>query len=138
MTSPLRQDRRVQAAGPVPGVPRARPGRPAGGGAGRLSRVIAPLLREHGLTVTPYPAGAGEPRELVVTNPAFPGWGRVVIDREGFMEWDLQATVETDDGARQIAGVITGILASGQGEAGDRYGRPPHWQPPEDAERPHP
>jgi hypothetical protein len=99
--------------------------------------VIAPLLHEHGLAITPYPADAREPRELVVTNPAFPGWGRAVIDRDGFMEWDLQATVETDDGARAIAQVIIGILANGQGEADDRYA-PPHWQPPEDAGRPHP
>jgi hypothetical protein len=48
------------------------------------------------------------------------------------MEWDLQATVETDDGACAIAQVIIGILANGQGEADDRYA-PPHWQPPEDA-----
>jgi hypothetical protein len=39
------------------------------GGVSRLSRVIAPLLREHGFTVTPYPAVADEPRELVVINP---------------------------------------------------------------------
>jgi hypothetical protein len=104
----------------------------------RLSRVIAPLLHEHGLAVTPYPPDADQPRELVVTNPAFPDWGRVVIDRDGYMEWDLQATVETDDGARGIADVIIGVLASGEGEAGDRYGRPAHWQSAEDAGRPHP
>ena len=27
------------------------------------------------------------------------------MDRDGFMEWDLQATVETDEGARGPAGV---------------------------------
>ena len=74
MTSPPRQDRRVDAAGPACSVPGARLD-PATAGASRLSRVIAPLLREHGLTVTPYPAGGGEPRELAVTNPAFPGGG---------------------------------------------------------------
>lgn len=135
MTRPLRQDRRVEAARPTRGVAETRPERPP---STRLSRVIAPLLRDHGLTVTPYPACAHEPRELVVTNPAFPAWGRVVIDRDGFMEWDLQATVETDDGAREIAGVIIGLIAGGEGEADDRYGQPPHWQSPEDAARPHP
>ena len=137
MTSPPRSVRRAEAAAPARCAPAARPDR-AADGASRLSRVIAPLLREHGLTVTPYPAGDGEPRELAVTNPAFPGWGRAVVDRDGFMEWDLHGTVETDDGARQIAGVIIGVLAGGDGEAGDRYGRPPHWQPAEDAGRPHP
>jgi hypothetical protein len=93
------------------------------------------MLREHGLTVTPYPADAGEPQELAVANPAFPGWGRVVIDRDGFMEWDLRGTVETDDDARVIAGVIVSLLAGGEGEVGDRYGRPRRCP---DAARPHP
>ena len=134
MTSPPRQDCRAAAACPARGAPDGAPSREVG----RLSRLIAPLLREHGLTVTPYPADADEPRELAVTNPAFPGWGRVVIDRDGFMEWDLHGTVETDDDARGIARVIVSLLAGGEGEAGDRYGRPQHWQPPEDAARPHP
>lgn len=104
----------------------------------RLSRVIAPLLREYGLEVQLYPTEGAEPRELLVRNPRFPSWGRIVIDREGLMEWDLQGDIRTDEGARQIAALIALILASTQSDSADRYGALPHWQPPGEADRPHP
>jgi hypothetical protein len=54
----------------------------------RLSRVIAPILRAAGLDVRTVGPAGGDVHELVVANSARPDWGRIVIDREGLMEWD--------------------------------------------------
>ena len=102
----------------------------------RLAKIIAPILRAHSLDVREVEGIAGETRELVVTNRDFPGWGRVVVDRDGLLEWDHWGDIDDEDGAAALARIITGILASGDDPDPDRYGtlRP---QQPETA-RPHP
>jgi hypothetical protein len=107
----------------------------------RLTTVIAPLLRENGLDVHEVEGtGNGGIRELVVTNPRFPFWGRIVIDREGFLEWDHWGEIGDNQGATEIAQVIIGVLASGPDGTGDRYGkvRDSDRPPPEGWDRPHP
>jgi len=64
----------------------------------RLTRVIAPILRSARLDTREVSRADGEVRELVVTNPRYPTWGRVIIDREGFMEWDYWGTSATTPG----------------------------------------
>jgi hypothetical protein len=77
----------------------------------RLTRVIAPLLTRAGLDVRAISGIDGQVRELIITNPRQPTWGRVVIDREGLMEWDYWGQVADDPGAADIATVIIAILA---------------------------
>jgi hypothetical protein len=79
----------------------------------RLTKVIAPILREHGLDVCQVEGVKGDTREPVVTNPRFPHWGRVVVDRDGLLEWDHWGNLDHDDGAGALAQVISSILASG-------------------------
>jgi hypothetical protein len=101
----------------------------------RLTKIIAPLLRERGLDVREVEGVTRDVRELVVTNPRFPHWGRIVIDREGLLEWDHWGDLDHDDGAEKLASVTLTILASAPGEDGDRYRRP---CVPGDYDRPHP
>lgn len=89
----------------------------------RLTKIIAPMLREHGLDVREVEGISGDVRELVVTNPAFPHWGRIVIDRDGLLEWDHWGDIDHDDGATALACVITGVLASGDNPDRGRYGK---------------
>lgn len=77
----------------------------------RLTRVIAPMLRAAGLDIREVQGVGGEVRELVVTNPRFPTWGRVVIDCDGLMEWDYWGNLADDTGAAQLATVITAVMA---------------------------
>jgi hypothetical protein len=53
-----------------------------------LTRVIAPVLRANGLGIREVHAADGGIRELVVTSPRCPAWGRVTVDRDGLMERD--------------------------------------------------
>jgi hypothetical protein len=91
----------------------------------RLTKIIAPILRAHGLDVRPVEGLNGDIRELVVTNPSFPHWGRIIVDCDGLLEWDLWGDLDRDDGAAALARVITGILSSGDQPDPDRYGRRP-------------
>ena len=54
----------------------------------RLTKTIAPILRQHGLYVRLVEGVKGETTALIVVNPSFPQWGRVFIDHEGFIGWD--------------------------------------------------
>lgn len=92
----------------------------------RLTKIIAPILRDHGLDVREVEGVKGETRELVVTNPAFPYWGRIIIDRDGLLEWDHWGDIDHDEGAAALARAITGTLASGDDPDPDRYGRLRH------------
>jgi hypothetical protein len=78
----------------------------------RLTRVIAPLVARAGLDVRAVAGIDGQVRELVITNPRQPDWGRVAIDREGLMEWDYWGRIADDPGATDIATVITAIMAT--------------------------
>lgn len=89
----------------------------------RLTKVIAPILREHGLDVREVEGTRRRVRELVVTNPGFPHWGRLSIDDEGLLEWEHWGDTSTDAGAADIAAVALTILASTPGTNGDRYGK---------------
>jgi hypothetical protein len=102
----------------------------------RLTKIIAPILREHGLDVREVEGVTGDTRELVVTNPSFRHWGRVGIDRDGLLEWDHWGDINHDDGAAVLARVIVGILASGDKPDPDRYGKLRPQQP--EVLRPHP
>ena len=104
----------------------------------RLTRVIAPLLRVRGLDIREVHGADGEVRELVVTNPRFPAWGKVIIDRDGFMEWDYWGHVGDDTAAAQLAAVITAIMASRPGDDATRYSTRPTFQPTAERNRPHP
>lgn len=101
-------------------------------------RVIAPMLRSAGLDIREMRRADGEICELVATNPRYPAWGRVVIDREGFMEWDYWGRISDDAGAADIAAVIIAIMASRPGDDGQRHDRRPTFQPAADRDRPHP
>jgi hypothetical protein len=87
----------------------------------RLTRVIAPLLVRAGLDVRAISGVDGQVRELVVTNPRQPTWGRVVIDHEGLMEWDYWGQVADDPGAADIAAVIIAIMATRPSGHPDRH-----------------
>jgi hypothetical protein len=89
----------------------------------RLTKITAPVLREHALDVRAVEGVTGEARELVVTNPSFPHWGRVVIDRDGLLEGDHWGDINHDDGAAAPARVIVGILVGGDKPDPDRYGK---------------
>jgi hypothetical protein len=89
----------------------------------RLTKIVAPILREHGLDVRPVEGLNGDTRELVVTNPSFPHWGRIVVDCDGLMEWDHWGDLDRDDGAATLARVITAILGSDDQADPDRYGK---------------
>jgi hypothetical protein len=104
----------------------------------RLTRVIAPMLRARGLDIREVSRVDGEIRELVVTNPRFPMWGRVVVDRDGLMEWDYWGEISQDAGAAHLAAVIIAIMATRPGDDSERYGRQPGLQPAEERGRPHP
>jgi hypothetical protein len=102
----------------------------------RLTKIIAPILHEHGLDVHQVEGVKGETRELVITNPRYPHWGRIIIDRDGLLEWDHWGDLNHDNGAEALARVITRILASGDDPDPSRYGNLTP-QPPEER-RPHP
>lgn len=85
----------------------------------RLSRIIAPMLSAAGLDIRPVGRADGETHELVVTNPRFPAWGRVVIDREGLMEWDYWGCIHDDAGAADIATVIIAVMGARPGDDAD-------------------
>lgn len=104
----------------------------------RLSRVIAPMLRTAGLDVREVRRADGQLHELVVANPHYPTWGRVVIDREGLMEWDYWGHITDDAGAADIATVIIAIMATRPGDHPERYGRAEHLPAPGERGRPHP
>ena len=89
----------------------------------RLNRIIAPLLTRAGLDVRTVSGADGQARELIVTNPRQPNWGRVVIDREGLMKWDYWGQVHEDHGAVDIATVIIAIMAARPGSDPERHAR---------------
>ena len=103
----------------------------------RLSRVIAPMLQAAGLDVRPVGRADGELHELVVTNPRQPNWGRVVIDRDGRMEWDYWGDAVTDAGAASIAAVVIAVLAPGPGPHDERDPRATRPQPSAQRARPY-
>lgn len=80
----------------------------------------------------------GDVRELVVTNPRYPAWGRVVVDREGFMEWDYWGNLRDDTRAAQFAAVINAIMATRPGDNGERYVPRAAFRPSTERDRPHP
>jgi hypothetical protein len=96
------------------------------------------MLRAAGLDVRPVGRSDGDIHELVVTNPQFPTWGRVVVDREGFMEWDYWGHIGDDAGAADIAAVIIAIMGTHPGADADRYGTRPTFQPVGEHDRSHP
>jgi hypothetical protein len=102
----------------------------------RLITIIVPILHEHGLDIRRVEGVKGDTRELVVTNPRFPHWGRIVIDCDGLLEWDHWGDLGHDDGAEALARIITSILASGDEPDPGRYGKPALGHP--EAFRPHP
>ena len=104
----------------------------------RLSRVIAPMLRAAGLDVRPVGRADGELHELVITNPRQPNWGRVVIDRDGLVEWDYWGDVLTDAGAASIAAVIVAVMAPSAGAQARHDPRAVRPQPPAQPVRNHP
>jgi hypothetical protein len=89
----------------------------------RLSRVIVPMLHAAGLDVRMVGRADGELHELIVTNPRQPNWGRVVIDRDGLMQWDYRGDAVTDRGAADIAAVVIAVMAPRPGQ-GPRVTRP--------------
>jgi hypothetical protein len=78
----------------------------------RLTRVIAPMLVNAGLDVRAISGADGQVRELIITNPRHPDWGRVGVDRDGFMQWDYWGCIADDPGAVDIATVIIAIMAT--------------------------
>jgi hypothetical protein len=100
----------------------------------RLSRVIAPMLHAAGLDARPVGRADGELHELTITNPRQPNWGRVVIDRDGLMQWDYRGDLATDRGAADIAAVAIAVMAPRPGQD-PRATRP---QPSAERARPRP
>jgi hypothetical protein len=104
----------------------------------RLTQVVAPMLRAAQLDIREVHGAGGEVHELVITNPRFPEWGKVVVDREGLMQWDFWGALGDDAGAAQLATVITVIMAARPGDDAARYGTRPVFQSAVERERPHP
>jgi hypothetical protein len=104
----------------------------------RLTRVIAPMLRSAGLDIREVGRAGGGVRELVVTNPRYPTWGRVVVDCDGLMEWDYWGEISEDAGAARLAAVIIAVMATRLGVDGESYGTRPAFQPAPERDRPHP
>jgi hypothetical protein len=104
----------------------------------RLSRVIAPMLHAAGLDVRPVGRADGDLHELIVTNPRYPNWGRVVIDRDGRMQWDYWGHVHDDRGAADIAAMVIAVMANRPGTDPARHARTGHPAAPGDLARPHP
>jgi hypothetical protein len=55
-------------------------------------------------SATTTETASSRPRVLVISSPRQPGRGRVVIDREGLMEWDYRGHLGTDARAADEAG----------------------------------
>jgi hypothetical protein len=104
----------------------------------RLTRVIAPLLSKAGLDIRAVGGADGQVHELVVTNPRYPNRGRVVIDREGLMEWDYWGSLGDDHGAADIATVIITIMGTRPDDTAERYRQAAYLPTPEERDRPHP
>jgi hypothetical protein len=105
----------------------------------RLTRVIAPRLKAAGLDIREVRRADGETCELVITNPLFPAWGRIVIDRDGLMEWDYWGNVGDDAGAAvAVAALIIATIAARTADDAGRHGRRPAFQPAAERNRPHP
>lgn len=103
-----------------------------------LTRIIAPLLARAGLDVRAVSGADGQVRELVVTNPRQPTWGKVVLNRDGSMKWDYWGQVHDDRGAADIATVIIAIMAPRTGNDPERYAPATHPVPPEGTRTPPP
>ena len=104
----------------------------------RLTRVIAPLLAKAGLDVRAIGGADGQARELIITNPRQPTWGKAVISQDGLMRWDYWGQVHDDRGAVDIATVIIAIMATRPGADPDRYRRAAGPSAPGGAFPPHP
>jgi hypothetical protein len=100
-------------------------------------RIIAPMMRAAGLDIRPMSRPDGEVFELVITNPQYPTWGRVIIDREGFTEWRYWGDLADDDAAARLATVIKAIMAPRPGDNAAR-GTRPAYRPAPEADRPRP
>ena len=96
------------------------------------------LGRAAGLDVRTISRAGGEIHELVITNPAHPDWRRVVIDREGLMEWDYWGPLAEDAGAVDMAAVIIAIMATRAGRHPQRYGMNSDQPDSTERDRPHP
>lgn len=77
----------------------------------RITDVVAPLLARAGLDVRAVSGADGQVRELIITNPRRPEWGRVVIDCDGLMQWHYWGHIADDPGAASTADVIIAIMA---------------------------
>ena len=104
----------------------------------RLTEVIGQALRQCGLEVREVEGSGQQIRELVVKNPKFPHWGRVVVDREGLLSWDYWGEMGSDEAAFALASVIIALIGSAPGEDGSRYPQPSTPAPPGDPGRAHP
>jgi hypothetical protein len=103
----------------------------------RLTHVIAPLLARAGLDVRVVNGADGPARELVITNPRQPGWGKAVIDHDGHTQWDYWGQLHDDHGAADIATVIIAIMATRPGTGPARHARTARPAAPGDLSRPH-
>jgi hypothetical protein len=104
----------------------------------RLTRVIAPLVARAGLDVRAITGADGQVRELVITNPRQPAWGRVNVDREGLMQWAYWGHVADDPGAADIATVITAIMATRPSDHPDRHPEATYLTAAAERGQPHP
>jgi hypothetical protein len=101
----------------------------------RLTSVIAPLLARAGLEVRAVSGADGQVRELIITNPRQPGWGKAIIDHQGLMRWDYWGQVADDTGAADIATVIIAIMATRPSDA-ERHAPDAGMTAPEQRPRP--
>jgi hypothetical protein len=104
----------------------------------RLTRVIAPLLARAGLDVRAICGIDGQVRELIITNPRQPGWGRVLVGHEGRTEWAYWGQVHDDAGATDIATVITAIMATRATGHPDRHREATSLTTPSERDQRHP
>lgn len=104
----------------------------------RLTRVIAPLAARAGLDVRAISGVDGQVRELVITNPRQPAWGRVTVDRDGLMQWAYWSHVADDPGAADIAAVITAIMATRATGHPDRHREGTRLTAPPERDQRHP
>lgn len=88
---------------------------------GALLRAVARELRQRGLEVREYNHG-DELVEIVVTNSADVGRGRVTVGYDGGIEWEYLGDIETRPGADAIRDLVVRLLKADPPVSGKQTG----------------
>jgi len=72
---------------------------------------IAEKLRAGGLEIREYPHGT-DLVELVITNPADSGKGRVDVGYDGYVKWEYEGQIKDRPGAQKIVETVVSVLTT--------------------------